>query len=302
MKRTSLILILAGYIPLSLLSHAQNEDPATESGTSPEATEGQGVSPVADGTPPELSPPPPKLVIAPEDVMDTKTFDLGDNLITTQKITPIELPPIPEPPPPPDPLDPAVQARIQAMRENRQATHFVMIGATVYRSTAFTNGPRTKITSWGGQSREPVVCWSSADWTLLGRTGSVVGESGQKFEFMMAGGSIDLDRWSAFIAQRGTGTYQSPAIPEIPAGEASFVVTEGQLPPKTMEALNALHDLYNDKLATLQANFEAREQERRERDEYLRLNPPQPKNIVIRHWRMDEAGQQGITPKPAVAR
>lgn len=112
----------------------QTQDGQETTDANPNAIEAQIIGRISDAPPSEPAPPPVKLVISPEDVLESKTVEVGERQITVEKITPIELPPVPEPPPPPDPLDPAVQARIQEMRETRQSTHFVMIGATVYRS------------------------------------------------------------------------------------------------------------------------------------------------------------------------
>jgi hypothetical protein len=241
-----------------------------------------------------------KLVIAPEDVLETKVHDLGDRRITTQKLSPIELPLIPAPPPPPDPLDPAVQARMEALGAKYAKTTFVMIGATVYQSASFPDGARTRLTIQG-QKGGLVTCWSSADWELLGGTGGFVDQEGRKYALIMICSRIDLDRWADFVTRRG-GNYVHPVVPAIPPGEATFVVSSGDPSPAALAALGALHELYNKDLEVLKARRNARNAEHLAREAERRANPPQPKDIVIRHWRMDEAGQQGITPKPAVTR
>lgn len=241
-----------------------------------------------------------KLVIAPEDILETKVHDIGDRRITTKKVAPIELPPVPAAPPPPDPLDPAVQARMKALREKHAQTTFVLIGATVFRSAAFTDGQRTRLTIQG-QKGGLVTCWSSADWELLGGTGGFVDQAGRKYGLLMTCSRMDLDRWTDFVARRG-GKYDPPVVPNIPDGDATFVVTSGEPSPDALAALGALHDIYNRDLVNLRARHSARAAEYQALEAERRANPPQPKDIVIRHWRMDEAGQQGITPKPAVTR
>ncbi len=241
-----------------------------------------------------------ELIIAPEEILESRVHDLGDRKITTEKISPIELPPIPAPPPPPDPLDPAVHARMQALREKHAHTAFVLIGATVYNSTAFADGPRTRVTL-RGKNGEVVTCWSSADWDLFTGTGSFMDSSGRAYALIMSHSSLDMDRWTEFVARRG-GTFQPPVIPSIPAGKATFVVTDGAPSPDSLAALGALHDFYNGELETLKSRRKAMHAEQLAREEELRANPPQPKDIVIRHWRIDKAGQNGATAKPALTR
>jgi hypothetical protein len=292
--RTS-FLGLPCWLFLIHLAASQEIEPAV--GKPPSAVIGDPVSAMTQESPAKVA---SKLVIAPEDILETKVHDLGDRRITTQKVSPIELPPIPAPPPPPDPLDPAVQARMQALREKHAQTTFVLIGATVYRSAAFPAGARTRLTIQG-QKGGLVTCWSSADWELLGGTGGFVDQEGRKYALIMICSRMDLDRWADFSAHRG-GIYKPPAIPPIPPGEATFVVSSGDPSPAALAALGALHDLYNKDLEVLKARRTARNAEHLAREAERRANPPQPKDIVIRHWRLDEAGQQGITPKPAVTR
>ena len=292
--RTS-FLGLPCWLFLIHLAASQEIEPAVEN--PPSAVIADPVSAVIPESPAKVA---SKLVIAPEDVLETKVHDLGDRRITTQKVSPIELPPIPAPPPPPDPLDPAVQARMEALRAKYAKTTFVLIGATVYQSAAFPDGARTRLTIQG-QKGGLVTCWSSADWELLGGTGGFVDQEGRKYALIMTCSRMDLDRWADFVARRG-GNYTPPVVPVIPPGKATFVVSSGDLVPASLAALEALHDFYDNDFEKLKARRKARNEEQLALEAERRANPPQPKDIVIRHWRMDEAGQQGVTPKPAVTR
>ena len=298
MKLTLLPLVLAGAIPAILWGQTLDGQEATDPST--ETTEAQIIGEIPDGKPSEPAPPPAKLVVAPEDVLESKTVEVGERQITTEKIAPLKLPPIPEPAPPPDPLSPEVQQRIHELSAQYRETTLVFLGATIFHS-ADLPGPRTLVRVWDQESKSGYSCWSSANWNWLGGIGGFQGKDGRQYALIMSHSNMDIDRWSEFMERHGK-EYIAPPVPELPAGDATFVVTDGTPPEDALAPVIALHQLYNKDWEKLKAAYEGRERARLEREEFLRANPPRPKNIVIRHWRMDEAGQQGITPKTAVAR
>lgn len=280
MKPNSQLLVFTGLLPALLLGQALSQD-----------------SPAPESTAPPLS----KLLIEPEDILSSKTEVLGGRQITIQRVAPIALPSAPEPAPPPDPLSPEVQQRLQEFRAKYSDTTMVSIGATVFRSASLADGPRTLIQVWDRETKTSFKLWSSVNWTLLAGIGEVQGTDGQKYALMMNHSEVDLDGWAQLMAAHGQ-EYVAPAIPPLPTRQATFIVAEGAPTAAALAPITALHQLYNTDHARLQAAHDARQQERRDQEQALRENPPQPKNIVIRHWRMDEAGRQGITPKPAVTR
>ena len=164
MKRTSLLVIIAAAFPALLWGKAWAQDEAL-SGDSGATNNGEATvaGAVADGAP-SSSVPSPRLLIEPEDILDSKTEDLGDRMMTTQRIAPLTLPPIPAPAPPPDPLSPEAQQRLQELGAKYRETTIVFIGATVYHSATFSDGPRTLVRIWDQKSRTGFECWSSANW------------------------------------------------------------------------------------------------------------------------------------------
>lgn len=280
MKKPFLPIISAGVIPALLWG----QDPSENS-----------PAPV----PPTL--PLTKLVIEPEDILDSKTATIGDRQVTTQRVSPITLPPLPEPTPPPDPLSPEIQQRLQELGEEHRETTMVFIGATVIQSAGFPDGPRTQVQVWDQGTKTSFKLWSSANWALFAGLSTVQGTDGRSYALIMSHSEMDIDKWTQFMVAQDP-EYVPPTIPAIPPGDPTFVVSEGMPSPEALAPITALHQLYKTDHARLQAEHQAREQAQRDQEALLRDNPPQPKNIVIRHWRMDEAGLQGATPKPAVTR
>ena len=82
-----------------------------------------------------------------------------------------------------------------------------------------------------------------------------------------------------------------PAIPEFPAGNATFVITSGDPTAETLASIQSLHDLYNNEHDRLKAAYEGRERAQRLHEAKLKANPPQLKNIVLNYWRSDSAAK-----------
>ncbi|WP_367872278.1 hypothetical protein [Luteolibacter sp. Populi] len=242
----------------------------------------------------------PTLAIKPEDVLQSETQQLEDRSITIERVSPIELPAVPEPAAAPEPT-PEDLERWQQLRENMPQTTLLSVGATIYHAAALNGEARTLLLVRDQQDGKYFKCWSSADWRLFSGGNAQLEIEGRRYGLMMFPSTVDLDRWAQLYASRGL-VFVAPVFPEIPAGNASFVVSEGNPTPEALEAITAFHQHYNSHLQEMRTAFQARELAQQQAAEKLRNNPVQPKNIVIRHWRMDAAGLQGETPKPAVAR
>jgi len=57
--------------------------------------------------------------------------------------------------------------------------------------------------------------------------------------------------------------------------------------------MDALHDLYAAEGGRLAAAHEGREQARREREAFLKANPPRPRDTVIHYWRRPRQAPAG---------
>lgn len=57
---------------------------------------------------------------------------------------------------------------------------------------------------------------------------------------------------------------------------------------KSIEFMTAIHDLYAANKRVLSRAYRQRERAKKKREEYLRLNPPQPEDIEISFWNNDE--------------
>jgi hypothetical protein len=243
----------------------------------------QVVDPIADSTSPGLESPPATLDIKPEDILSTKVRDLGDRKLVIQKVVPYDLSAYA--PSPESVVSVAVDETPAKLPEAIRETEFVFIGATVYTSKDQPDQPRTLVQLWPQGSKEPITCWSSANWNWLAGFGSFQGTDGRHYALIMSHSTEDVERMEE-LHQRFGGTYQSPTPPEFPAGRATFQVTSGASDAETLAPLQALHDLYNAESAQLQAAHEAREAANKQQEAERLANPPQPKDITLRYWRI----------------
>jgi len=256
----------------------------------------QIVGPVADGTP---APPPPDPVtfeIRPEDVISSKVRDFGDHTITIEKVIPIELPEAPAVQQRAEPSE-EQKAAILAHRQEAQERVFLMMSITAFRSTQYSGGVRTQFRWWSKDRSREIVAWSNVDGSWLSGFGEFK-SGGKRYCLLLGIGEQDVEKWSEALARHGK-TYFPPEIPEIPQTGPSFVITSGNPEPDEVATIQAIHDLVRNEGERLRLACEGRKQAQKEHEEYLRNNPPKPKSLTVRYWRVDQAGQGGSNPNPS---
>ncbi len=243
-----------------------------------------------DGTPPPPQLPKPGFVAPAEKILSTNTFQEGGRTITVHEIAPIALPPPPEVIVPAEP-SPEFRQRLAELRASQPKVHHLSISATVYREK--DKPTRTLVRYWSAEQNQAlnaVVFWSSADFSLLSGLPGFVTSDGRKCSLLMAWGVRDDQRNAALLAKHGR-TYTPPVIPELPVGKATFLITSGTPGEKALADIQSLHDLYNNEYEKLLAAYQGREQARLVREAELKAHPPQPKDIVLNHWRVQPAKQ-----------
>ncbi len=247
----------------------------------PQATEDRILGDLQDGTPPEPEAPKPEFIVPANDILATKTLQQGGRTITIREIKPIDLPPPPVASPEPAKISPAFQAKLDAFQAAHPRASLVQIGATVYRSR--DSATRTLGTYRPGGDEAPVSFCSSADFSLLSGFSSFVDSTGENRTLMMMWSSVDLTLLRELPAKPGR-QYQPPAMPDLPAGEATFVITSTNPTAESLATIQSLHDLYNNEFQKLKTAYDAREQARLVQEAQLKAHPPQPKNITLNYW------------------
>jgi hypothetical protein len=203
--------------------------------------------------------------------------------IIVQKIAPPPgyVPPPAEPPASPPPAVPSEEflARARAAAANQPEMRHLRFSATVYPTGPVEDSGRATLVRWthGGRTYQ---AWSSIDWNHFRGLGSFASVDG-KIIYSPLMGIGDATRW-----RQRPG---SPVPPVFQPGEITFRIIEGDATNKEALAdLETLHELYRSDGQRLKLAYEIRERAIRDRQAWLEANPPQPQDIIVRHWKVPE--------------
>lgn len=312
--------ILTTFLCLSALPLAAQEralTSSTEVSIAPAPSDGTDVGEakiigeLPDGSAPVEVAPAPKLVIATEDIVSTRTVRVGDKRLVFQKVAPVELPPVEEP------VTSEIQPRLLSVETTTllksgelattdqtlsrvrlpkaaPAPPLLFIGATVYQTLDRPDRALTLVRYSPTPDAPPVTLWSSANWNYLTGFSSFADSEGTPYGLLLAASSVDVADLTGILP----GAADS--VPAFKRGApASFVIAEGFASDEDLAPIRALHELYNRDLETLKTAYAGRKQAAEAEAARRAANPDSEKNIVLKYWRVDRAGQKGITPKPA---
>ena len=292
MKHLSSYLLL--FLAPLLWGQQETENPT-------DSTEISIPGPIADGTPP----PPPQ----PQEMPDFKVIDSS-----TRSLEVVEAPPLPGLPPvagtisivtrkvedpglpmtgEPLPVDPIEQARLQELAEKYHGTDYFFVSATIYDHS------RTLLKIFPqGRSEGSISAWSNIDFNhFTGFPSYRITQADGTFRevgLLMGVENIDIQQLSVGMVLRGE-TYTPPTIPALPdlaAGDASFVVVGEQGQP-SMDTLQQMHRLYELEGERMAEAYQARVVAEEQRRAALLANPPKPKDVTIQYWRGKNPEQQG---------
>lgn len=237
------------------------------------------VGELADGTPPPPAAPRP----APDyQVLSTTVQQQGGRNVTIHRVADPGLPERVEPIRSELDLDdPQVQAWLEQQRHAPKKLRLTIISATVFdHETTFL---RWWVFDDDGPPEE-FQAYSNVDFNHL--TGFGTYEVGDvQFGLLMGIGNSDAAGRQRFAEARGLESPE-PALPALADGGPRYAITQGDTTNTDGVALiDGLHELYRNEKERLVTAYEGREQARREREAFLKANPPQPKDITLRYWR-----------------
>lgn len=257
-------------------------DPAAPVPLIPGALPGEA----ATTPPPAPQPPPPKVDIPENRTLTTETRDHGDHTVTVQEVLPVELPPEPAPAPPPA-VRPAPSATtLQQIIAARPIRRTFILSGTVYDHRA------TLVRCQGTTPERAFEVWSNIDFNHLRNIGTLrtpgtgIHAAGETLLLCMGFGDIDTALTASRWSRRGL-VYQPPAIPALPAdpdSDPAFVIAKGDPTPDELAPLLSIHALYKAEHARLRAATAHVARVNAERREWEKTHPPQPEDIIIKHW------------------
>jgi hypothetical protein len=238
--------------------------------------------PVAVASAPLPDPTPKPLVLPPAVVLDTVEYILpaeGRSIIVQKTEPPPGYvpPPVnpPQPSPPPSAPSEEFLAKARAAAANRPQMRYLRFSATVYPTGATEEGRKATLVRWTHE-RQSYQAWSSIDWNHFRGLGRFASADGKTIYSCLMGIG-DATRWR----QRPS----SPVPPDFQPGEIAFRLIEGDANNQAALAdLETLHNLYRTDGHRLKLAHEIRENAIAERQAWLEAHPPQPQDIIVRHW------------------
>lgn len=285
---------ISKFLPLffATAAIAAGQQPATEStdgeldiaDNTTATSETKIISPLPDGSPQPPAEPPARLQTTSSDILYSQKRKLAQRDITFQRLKPISLPALPEQTAAQDAeMPPSVESPAE-----RKSFKVVMLGASVNIPDGNPEHARTLVQIWNGQSGQYSSLWVNANFLWL--TGFA--------EFESAGTIYSL----LLAVSRGSDEVPSLSFPS--ETEASIIIEKGQPSAEDLAPINALLKLYNDpaEREKLKTAFEGRLRESQRLEAERAANPPEKRPLVLQYWRLDDAGLEGRSPKPATIR
>lgn len=207
-------------------------------------------------------------------MLSTEVHDLGDRNLILEQVTPPE-PTTPAPAPEPTPAE--LQARQQALDERLSITDTAMLSATVY------DGTKTLLRWPVAVSGEPLSAWLNVNFNHFADRATVE-HNGRKFRLSIGLGNIDTAREAARYACHGMA-WQAPAIPAFPSVEPAVIWAAGSTPPPAaVDLIEGILAAYRAGGPQMKLAWEQKQQAAEQQQQEQAANPPQPQDIVIRHW------------------
>jgi len=200
--------------------------------------------------------------------------------LTVQKVA---NPGLPDPVPPLSalsPEDPAVIEQLEEMRENYQGADLVFVSASVIdrRRTLLRIYPN-------GQAGDEITAVSNIDFNHFSGGHGTYRVNREDGSFRDIGLLVGLGNSNTHHSE----TPENAALPEVSDIEhigPAFVVISGDQGSPAMDTLEQLHDLYRKSGQFLKTAYLTREAARVERKAYLLANPPTPKDVTIKVWKL----------------
>ncbi len=237
-----------------------------------------------------------RLVVPPENILESKIVYRDGQKFTLQEIVPVELEPVPEPPAPTPPTEEQLAERA-ARKTASDKQVLLMLSATVY------DGTRTLL-RWSSQGEVPVrtfQAWSNVNFHNL-TTLYHFKKNKTVYSLMFGVGDEDTAKTAVRFVRYGR-TYTPPTIPELPADsgtEPTFQVISGEPTPADLEPIHGLHEIYQKNHQALIAETQRIKAIRAQEAAERLANPPDPKpDIIIQYWNIEEpadnSNQEGTT-------
>ena len=239
--------------------------------------------PIADGTPPP--PKPPIVVTPPARVQEVEIYAMRDRTMTMKRVKPSEAVPIPKPEPVPTP-----PARELTETERKQWEEAMRNYTQFNLSATFYEEQQVSFLRWS-HDKKRYYCWSNIPFTHVAGVGSFK-VRGHHYSLFMGIGVERVRVALEDVAPEDMGRVflidpnQWPGVPpKMPEWPPQFEMMGEE--PRNKAALApmiAIHEMYAIEHKKLEEAYEGRERYRKEREAWLKENPPKPPSTLVYHW------------------
>jgi len=229
---------------------------------------------ILDGSPSE--PAAPK-VFPESEILSTKVVRDKGRTITMRRVA---APPVLPAPSEPRELSEEELAAIETFRnsdeferspELGEAKEFCFVSATVYDERI------TRVMWW--HKNEPFVAWSNMDWNVMSGFHEFEGR-GQRFLMIMGVGAGKVA-----AHQANDPEFTLPELPDLLSEGPKYLLVSGNEENEVaLKFMDALHDLYEAEGPRLKEARLLRDKHRKEREAFLKANPPRPQDTTIHFW------------------
>lgn len=242
------------------------------------------LNPIADGTP--RPPKPPIVVTPPGKVQRSTVYVMKDHTMTMTRIRPSDAVVLQKPEPKPKaPSREPTKAEIERWEEMMKHHTTFSLSATVYDN-------EVSFLSWWHEKKR-YSCWSNVPFTHIAGLGSY-NVRGHHYSLFMGIGverteyqHIDPDQWPGLPPEMPEWPPQFEMVSEEPEGKAGLA------------PIIALHELYAIEHKKLAKAYEGRERYWKERQEWLKENPPKPQSTMVYYWPNKGGDVREELPPPA---
>lgn len=247
---------------------------------------------------PAISAPAPRLQVAAEDVLSTHTVRSGERDVTFCKIRPLSLPPIPEPAPRVELTEAQIEEFRQSIPEKYRTRKHLFVGASAY-VVKDENGNEeyySHVRYWPDYQGETVEFWTNANFVWLSGQMAEFEIGEQWYSLMLASSVVDVSAMELLAQQQDPDAVWKINIPDFPefeeAAPSSIQITKGNPSEEALAPVRALLSYYDANKLRLKTSFEQRRADAEVRRLQRLADPPEKKNLIIRHWRLDQPAEK----------
>ena len=213
-------------------------------------------------------------------VLHSKRVNLGDHLMILNRVVPPVLPPVPPPASPPNPAEVADADASAAVPQKRIVMLF--LSASIF-------DPQVLALQCYADEHE-FRFLANMDFNLLVHVGSF--ETADAVYSLATGvpnaSAEEAADFDTLVLGQGVQAGTAAQNPQPAAVRIAYVINEdepeSQPPPEILAALSSLRKFYETNRARLAEDFAKREAARVAREQWLKDNPPKPKDTIINYW------------------